>query len=357
MPRFSWDTIPVFFHSSNSTGPFTDAAIKFMAKYPMVTVEKFQGPCGNAKGASPACHQEALIINELRRIKEVNSNVSTIFYYNSVLDFPQYDLHKLMMENSSLMLHNEKGQVVKMHCPSPESPCDVFDFSQAAARQLFIDECINATKTGYVDGCFLDRAVDGTPTDPTLDPENPGDHYNLGKAKAVAYTKGHIQAIADMQTALPTSPIIANHGYGEPMDNLKPGVVSFSMIEGFDANNGSIMQLLTATKNGRGVQAHSAHGCEDVNVDIVAAFLVGAGPHAYFGCGPWSSSWMRTPIESSWLKFYDYPLGEPQGPATVSGRVYTRKFGEKVIATFDCSTNTGKIEGWGPINQTSVQML
>ena len=43
--------------------------------------------------------------------------------------------------------------------------CDVFDFSMAAARDLFIATCVNATQTGYVDGCFVDRAVDGTPVD------------------------------------------------------------------------------------------------------------------------------------------------------------------------------------------------
>ena len=40
--------------------------------------------------------------------------------------------------------------------------CDVFDFSNPTTRELFIQECYNATQTGYVDGCFLDRAVDGT---------------------------------------------------------------------------------------------------------------------------------------------------------------------------------------------------
>lgn len=55
----------------------------------MVTVEKFQGPCGYSPSASPACRQEDLIVAELKKVKELNPNVSTVFYYNSVLDFPQ----------------------------------------------------------------------------------------------------------------------------------------------------------------------------------------------------------------------------------------------------------------------------
>ena len=37
-PRFSWETIMPFFHSSNSSGPFTDEAIKAMSAFPMVGV-------------------------------------------------------------------------------------------------------------------------------------------------------------------------------------------------------------------------------------------------------------------------------------------------------------------------------
>ena len=35
-PRFSWDTLPVFFHSSNASGPFTAESVATMATFPMV---------------------------------------------------------------------------------------------------------------------------------------------------------------------------------------------------------------------------------------------------------------------------------------------------------------------------------
>jgi len=82
-PRFSWKTLPIFFHSSNSSGPVNEASLQLMARFPMVTVEKFQGPCGNSGHASPACNQEQQIVDALKGVKEINPNVSTIFYYNS----------------------------------------------------------------------------------------------------------------------------------------------------------------------------------------------------------------------------------------------------------------------------------
>ena len=49
MPRFSWDTLPVIFHSSNTTAPigmYNPAALEILAKYAVVTIEKYQGNDG-----------------------------------------------------------------------------------------------------------------------------------------------------------------------------------------------------------------------------------------------------------------------------------------------------------------------
>lgn len=35
-PKFSWDTLPVFFHSCNTSGPWSDAAVHQIARFPMV---------------------------------------------------------------------------------------------------------------------------------------------------------------------------------------------------------------------------------------------------------------------------------------------------------------------------------
>ena len=43
LPQFSWDTLPVFFHSSNSSGPYNDDALKVIAKFLMATIEKYVG--------------------------------------------------------------------------------------------------------------------------------------------------------------------------------------------------------------------------------------------------------------------------------------------------------------------------
>ena len=78
-PLFSWDHLPTFFHGSNASGPVNADALALMARFPLVTVEKFQGPCGWRPDASPSCDQEAQIIDVLKGVKAINPNVSTIF--------------------------------------------------------------------------------------------------------------------------------------------------------------------------------------------------------------------------------------------------------------------------------------
>ena len=91
-----------------------EQAFTYMAKFPMVTIEKFQGPCA-AKSMPPSdtCHQEEIIIDVLRRVKAVNSNVCTIFYMNSILNFPQYDLSEsFVSKHAALFLHDSIGTLI-----------------------------------------------------------------------------------------------------------------------------------------------------------------------------------------------------------------------------------------------------
>ena len=266
-----------------------------------------------------------------------------------MLDFNQYRLHALMEADPSLMLHDAAGKVIKVGGGHKTS--DVFDFSNPAARALFIQECVNATKSGFVDGCFCDRAVDGTPSDSGDDMVPCGTatkkhvkpcKLNITGAKAAAYAAGHVQVLTDLQTALGEGPVIANHAYGPPHDNMMVGSVSFAMNEFFSANNASINEMLLSAANGRGVQAHGKP-----TQSSLAAFLIGAGYRAYYGMGGWAESGQT--FQDHWMPQFDLPLGAPHSDATydVASATWTRTFGKGVKVTFECHGNNGTITGPG----------
>ena len=122
-PRFSWDTIQPFIHLANNSGPFSDAAIDAMARFPIVTVEKSQGPCAaQSKPPTDTCGEEQLIIDTLRRVKQANASATTIFYLNSVLNFPQYDLSARFVRTRNSVeksAGNKKGHNGEVFCLSP----------------------------------------------------------------------------------------------------------------------------------------------------------------------------------------------------------------------------------------------
>lgn len=313
----------MFYHSCNFTGQFTDDAIRMMAKFPMVTIEKGQGV------ADPNDHRyaEDKIIDTLRRVKALDSNISTLFYYNSAKDWPFYRLHAEHLMHPEWWMKTKKGEVchVSGDASFPNSTdMLVFDFAQAPVRDLFVSECVNMTQTGVVDGCFSDK-VDKTSCD--------------GNAE---YKAGHLLVHQQIQEAIGNGPLVVNSH--SPMDG-----VNSMMIELFRPNEDYIKKLIVAAGAGKLVQVHAGRGEKDCAKDItnsLSAFLIGAGRMSYFAC---SQGWsiQSDPIEHAWHSEYEKPLGEPTGPAVKDGKTYRREFSSArgtTVVTFNVRTNRGQIE-------------
>ena len=332
--RFSWDTLPVFIQIGNNTGPFNDAAIDVLAQFDMVVLDKWQGPCGQQPSATPACDEERVMLAEARRIKQVNPNVSTLLYWNSILDFPQYTLHAKMLANPELMLHNNiTGDVVRLD-GGGHVGMDVFDFANPAARKLFISDCVNATLSvpSAVDGCYMDRATDVSPV------------VNLSTAQAKEFENGHTTMLNDLQAILgPDAPVVGNGAYGPPHDATN---LSFAMLEEFSplksGGKGNLTDLFTGVTNGRGMLVHTMVFPTE---SVIAAFLIGAGPRSYFGFGSWST--VYDDLSQRWSPLFEFPLGEPHGDAIMDKKTqtYDRQFAH-VNVSFSMKTGKGKVAGW-----------
>ena len=84
--RFSWDTLPQFFHSQNASGPWSAAALAVIGKYPLATFEKCHNGC-SATGAPIEQRNTAAC-------KAVNAasggSTATVYYLNSVIDYSMF---------------------------------------------------------------------------------------------------------------------------------------------------------------------------------------------------------------------------------------------------------------------------
>ena len=347
-PKFSWDTLPVFVHSSNSSGPVNDAAVALMAKFSLVTVEKFQSnDCSGDEHVGPWCHEEVHIIDVLRRVRMINPNATTIFYYNSVINFEQYSWSGNGFP-STLLLRNNSGDLITVHGPQSATQ-SVFDFGLDAARRVFIDECVNATRTGWVDGCFADRVMDGSPCcSPSSDDVHSAATHTvispdaakvggaqcsstsspLSPTQCAAYQQGHMDVISNLTEAIAPGPIIANHAFTTAPGLYPAQKITGSMTEGLPQDEDGIALLQWHAARGLVLEAHVA-ACPGPGSDrtsTLAHFLIGAGRLSYFGCGGWSSteqSW-----DDRWFDEFERPLGPPvaDGVKDNATGMWTRSF-------------------------------
>merc|ERR1712228_589045 len=77
MPNFSWDTVPVYIHMCNGSGPFNDSTNEYLASFPIVTIEKGQGVNSNNTMPSNYSQQyaENKILDACKAIKAMNESV------------------------------------------------------------------------------------------------------------------------------------------------------------------------------------------------------------------------------------------------------------------------------------------
>ena len=103
MLRFSWDTLPVAYHGSNTTAPkgmYSPESLKVLAKFAVVTLEKYQGingfpgkwnQCQNGTDVSKCgCCIEDNIVDVGKEIKKIDPTTMVMGYWHSNKEYPMY---------------------------------------------------------------------------------------------------------------------------------------------------------------------------------------------------------------------------------------------------------------------------
>ena len=338
MPKFSWNTVPVYWMACNSSGPFNQEAIEYVGKFPMVCVDQGQGAINGSNSTYNKLSQEEKIFEALKQIKQYNSSITTIFYYNSILDWEMYThLNDVLYAsyNTSWHLLDSNNVTVQIHgdseFPQPPNGMYVFDFIQENVRNTFIQECINMTQSEYIDGCFVDRGGQNSFPKP----------YNFTQQRLKEFKQGHDEVLVSIQNELnKTNESVAI------INNYVIDGVHATMMERFTADQQQIELLMNYSSKGILVQAHAGYtiGCDAGNfTNNLAAFLIGANEYSYFAC---SKAWKYSPDWNVWHKEYDKPLGKPLGDAILNNNVYERRFALGTNVTFNIKTNQGEIQ-WG----------
>jgi hypothetical protein len=255
MPAFSWATLPVAWHSGNSTGRYTDAQIRELARYQMVTLEKFQGlndvvpaqtlarpyeapgglyACAAVRGGSSGasglrrcgCCAEDEIVRVARKIKAINPRVLTVAYLNAQISYPWYRAAREVAAHPSWWLNGSRqiGPSGSTWCArAMTTPADslwrgarqtghmhtewlpivrrkVYDLTVESAANSWKDACLNLTRTGALDSCFVDGCV--------------SQPKGLPPAKQARFAAAKASMIAQLQERVPGPLVCGSAGLG-----------------------------------------------------------------------------------------------------------------------------------------------
>ena len=260
-PDFSWDTVPLFMHTCNASGPFNDEALQFFTKFPIITFEKGQGVNATTEPYK-SWYAEQNIVDACQSIKKLKPDIICIFYYNSINDWTMYYLHETMAMNPQYWLRDDIGNIVLTpgdhHFPQPEQGMLVFDFKQQQVVDLFANECTNLTLNypGIVDGCFVDK--------PEQNSFNKA-KYNFTDQDNAQFKAGKNATLLQAQSYLNksnNSVLISNNLY------VPNGIIA-TQLQGFIAYEPYMLDILEWTQKGIMVEVScSCHSSSSLPVRV-----------------------------------------------------------------------------------------
>ena len=338
-PPFAWDTVPLFFHSTNESGLWSAAALERMRAFPLITMDKWQG-LANSSDGRPG---ELRALDAARAIRAaVGAAPALFFYQNSMIDWPMYSTHAALIADPALRLRNASGgQALYLGNW-------LFDVTVPAGRAVPAGLCAalaSADAGATYDGCFIDRGnVLG----------DFGPQALFSPAQTAAINAGH--------DAMLTGLVAQLAGAGKVALLNNNGNFSFApalrMIEDFAATESCILALQELAGRGLRVEAHAGYfadgsdaSCAAPPINSLAAFLIGAGEGAYYACAPgWTTDPRWPAVADPWLDplpLYARPLGAPLGSATRTPQgMWTRRFASGTNVSFNPKTGNGRI-AWG----------
>lgn len=357
-PEFSWDKIPVCIHLHKKTGDFSTSEAKFIARFPIVCIEKSQA-------VDVYNGMEQGTFNASQIIKKFNPKSKVLFYWNSRIDYGQlYSFGNILDENAhpEWAMKDLKGELVTVQNGRRKT----YDPTIPGFRKWWVKIPVQAVAKGKLDGVFVDAVLQYAG----------GENVKVkqyGEQKYREIMSGVFDMMGDLKNQLGKDQlVIANalRGTNAAPDNgrIFYPYIDGAMIEHFCDLSGRSKEVIArdiellqdAAEKGKVViakgwpglnftntaeiRAMSQKQLEDMSrADIVfplATFLVGAGKYAYF-----CYSWGYDHTQGGMIDYPEYnkPLGEPLGPAQKNGYIYTREFKNASVFT-DIENRIGKID-------------
>jgi hypothetical protein len=358
-PDFSWDKMPLYMHVRKSTA-FTDEEIKYLADFPLITLEKSTGY--NTYGSN-----EKGTIEAAKAIKNINSEATILYYKNVVINWGNYEEDEVFLkENPEAILTDNDGVKALM----PNGTTGFFDISKEYVRNYWLSHVHKMAENSVIDGLFMDANIK------VLAPGFFGGRVGDEKQKEIE--KGYFSMMENLNTQLGDDNLLLANIIRVRTDFTDSGraflkYFNGSYLEGFENESADITYEDYLAKGIEAVQKTAREGkviamsiglgdaidggdlgIDDIREDVVldgdlnerldyllAIFLVCAEKYSYV----YPHDGYNSLTSVTWLKTfsqYEKKLGEPKGYAKQEGYTYTREF-EHLDVFLDIKNKTAKL--------------
>ena len=357
-PVHSWDHIPLSLHwatpETQSDGSFSAQDLQTVEKFPLVTIEKWQG-----SGAANFLWEEDAWVAAAKQIKGANPNASVVVWMDTMLVYTGWNTtgtdvnHTLNPDADPNCATGHFRNAEFLEAPANQgtylaknsssmfaleswSHCHVYDHANPLVRQYWTDMCLNMTASGYIDGCGADFSAMEQNNWEAHTTQNIMKQLGMDNETAAAWGAGHRQMMLDTTTALGDGVLVAKD-WRELGDHAN-GVIQ----EQCPPANGTIVILQNLTAQAKQLGKRLVYQCHTSNLEqSLPAFLIGAGVDHYIVFGGWSGG----PAAGHWSPLADLPLGEPLAdgvydPATGN---WTRSFKSGTTVSFDPVARSGTV--------------
>lgn len=263
---------------------------------------------------------EAKIIESCRKVKQLNPRTECYMYTESDWARTEYSLGRWFEANPAAALSCSAGTNDTL-CDCSDRHCaadgckkynlhyPAYDFNNSLARQMWIERVTNATRTGFVDGAFIDGNRGGWSS---------GALGGCSQEKRAGWAAGLQAAVTQLARQLgPNKTLISNYPTQEALKLCVGGMME---------RGGSAQAIQQFGKNKCGLfgqpcllDYHAQYFTEPSDGKM-ASFMLGMQQYSYFGGG---SGWggVGPGACSLWLKRFpefSKPLGEPVGDMVAS---------------------------------------
>lgn len=320
-----------------------------LAKMRVIVIEKWEGPCwyecynnltmNPPVPCQPSCGAENYQMETIKRAKMANPKLSTVFYLNTLYDFPCLELHGKFLDANADMV-DINGKLVAFKNDNGMPDVNLFDFGQEVGRDIWAGFVKNLIDSGTVDGLFDDKHNVLAMWNETGSFWQICEHVTgrnqwniscgvISNETALKYNTGKPKVLDALHGMFGPTAVVFFNTTGKLRMELEDIKSPLSFAQD--------IQMVLSTHRYCYVQTVDLIGGDCTSTrsscseDEIAMFLLGVERGAILGQNGWDD------------EQFSKPLGDPAGPAVQNGNQVERRFKSGTYVTWDLSNNQGKI--------------